>query len=146
MKIVRERPAAWLVRTRVGSTLVVAVATRHGRRITAPIGRAASSPKVHGETRQAAASASRAVRRAHRVGLAQALSDRRVTRELRRTTRHASRAASLTLRPEPSHRRRNTALLAAGALLSGAVYAGYRTTTSSRGEDAQDTDQEVPGE
>jgi hypothetical protein len=124
-------PTAWLIHTRLGTTVVVA--GRGARHAARPIRRAATDSKVQGETRRAAESASKAARRVRRVGVTRALSDRRVAREVRRSTHHVSRAANLALHPRKSHRGRNAAIVAASALVGGTAYAGYRTATSRGG-------------
>jgi len=88
-----------------------------------------SDHKVHAETRRARADALHAARRVQRIGVASALTDKRVARKLRHATHHASRAASLSISSPSRHRVRNTsiAVVAAGTL-AGAAYA-VRTKT-----------------
>ena len=88
-----------------------------------------SDHKVHAETRRARADALHAARRVQRIGVASALTDKRVARKLRHATHHASRAASLSISSPRRHRVRNTsiAVVAAGTL-AGAAYA-VRTKT-----------------
>jgi hypothetical protein len=88
-------------------------------------------PKVRVESRRAAKDASRAAERVKRVGVAKALSDKRVARDLRRATEHASKAASLAV----AQRRRRvgtTAVLVVGTgALAGAAYGGWRKYSGS---------------
>jgi len=88
-----------------------------------------SDHKVHAETRRARADALHAAHRVQRIGVASALTDKRVARKLRHATHHASRAASLSISSPSRHRVRNTsiAVVAAGTL-AGAAYA-VRTKT-----------------
>ena len=78
---------------------------------------------MHAETRQAKADALHAARRVRRIGVASALTDKRVARKLRHATHHASRAASLSISSPRRHPFRNTtiAVVAAGTL-AGAAY------------------------
>ena len=82
-----------------------------------PARRAVSDHKVHAETRRARADALHAARRVQRIGVASALTDKRVARKLRHATHHASRAASLSISSPRRHRVRNTsiAVVAAGS-------------------------------
>ena len=111
-----------------------------------------SDHKVHAETRRARADALHAARRVQRIGVASALTDKRVARKLRHATHHASRAASLSISSPRRHRVRNTsiAVVAAGTL-AGAAYA-VRTKTmmaptgtadAPMGSDQNATDAEV---
>jgi hypothetical protein len=98
-------------------------ARRRARHLAKPAKRAASDRKVHAETRQAKADALHAARRVRRIGVASALTDKRVARKLRHATHHASRAASLSISSPRRHPFRNTtiAVVAAGTL-AGAAY------------------------
>ena len=91
--------------------------------------RAVSDHKVHSETRRARADALHAAHRVQRIGLASALTDKRVARKLRHATHHASRAASLSISSPRRHRVRNTSIVVVAAgTLAGAAYA-VRTKT-----------------
>jgi hypothetical protein len=86
--------------------------------------RAASDHKVRAETRRARADALHAARRVQRIGMASALTDKRVARKLRHATHHASRAASLSISSPRRHRVRNTSIVVVAAgTLAGAAYA-----------------------
>ena len=102
---------------------------RRAQQLAEPARRAVSDHKVHAETRRARADALHAARRVQRIGVASALTDKRVARKLRHATHHASRAASLSISSPRRHRVRNTsiAVVAAGTL-AGAAYA-VRTKT-----------------
>jgi hypothetical protein len=104
-------------------------ARRRAQLLAEPARRAVSDHKVHAETRRARADALHAARRVQRIGVASALTDKRVARKLRHATHHASRAASLSISSPSRHRVRNTsiAVVAAGTL-AGAAYA-VRTKT-----------------
>jgi hypothetical protein len=59
-----------------------------------------------------------------RIGVASALTDKRVARKLRHATHHASRAASLSISSPRRHRVRNTTIVVVAAgTLAGAAYA-----------------------
>ncbi len=98
-------------------------ARRRAQHLAKPARRAVSDHKVHAETRRARADALHAAHRVQRIGVASALTDKRVARKLRHATHHASRAASLSISSPRRHRIRNTtvAVVAAGAL-AGAAY------------------------
>ena len=70
---------------------------RRAQQLAEPARRAVSDHKVHAETRRARADALHAARRVQRIGVASALTDKRVARKLRHATHHASRAASLSI-------------------------------------------------
>ena len=109
-------------------TSKVAHAKRHADRAAEPLKRAATDHKIHVETRRARADASRAARRVRRVGVTGALTDKRVARELRHATRHASKAAHLAVRPRRHHRARTAAITLVGTgMLAGAAYGGWKT-------------------
>ena len=76
--------------------------------------RVATDQAVHREAQRAIVSASHAARRAQRVGLGNALTDRRATRHLRHATVHASSAANLALHPHRV-RARKTVIVVIGA-------------------------------
>jgi hypothetical protein len=99
-------------------------ARRRAQDLAQPARRAVSDRKVHAETRRARADAVHAAHRVRRIGVASALTDKRVARKLRHATHHASRAASLSISAPRRHRVRNTtiAVVAAGTL-AGAAYA-----------------------
>jgi hypothetical protein len=99
-------------------------ARRRAQHLAEPARRAVSDRKVHAETRRAKADALHAAHRVQRIGMASALTDKRVARKLRQATHHASRAASLSISSPRRHRARNTtiAVVAAGTL-AGAAYA-----------------------
>ena len=111
---------------------------RRAQHLAEPARRAVSDHKVHAETRRARADALHAARRVQRIGLASALTDKRVARKLRHATHHASRAASLSISSPRRHRVRNTsiAVVAAGTL-AGAAYA-VRTKTMMAPTDTAD--------
>ena len=94
-----------------------------------PARRGVSDHKLRAETRRSRADALNAAHRVQRIGVASALTDKRVARKLRHATHHASRAASLSISSPRRHRVRNTsiAVVAAGTL-AGAAYA-VRTKT-----------------
>ena len=96
---------------------------RRAQQLAEPARRAVSDHKVHAETRRARADALHAARRVQRIGVASALTDKRVARKLRHATHHASRAASLSISSPRRHPVRNTtiAVVAAGTL-AGAAY------------------------
>ena len=92
-----------------------------------PARRLATDRRVRTETRRAKAHASRAAHRAQRVGIAKALGDKCVARNLRKSASHAARAASLAIHPRPSHRLRNTTLVVVGGgAASAAAYGGWK--------------------
>ena len=100
----------------------------HYRGLADPVRRAATDRRVHRQSRRAAADVAGAVRRAGRVGIADAMTDRRVATGLRKAGRHASRALALTISPPPSHKKRNTAIVALGigGATAGAIVAKRR--------------------
>lgn len=99
-------------------------ARRRAQHLVEPARRAASDHKVRAETRRAKADALHAARRVQRIGVASALTDKRVARKLRHATHHASRAASLSISSPRRHRVRNTTIVAVAAgTLAGAAYA-----------------------
>ena len=102
---------------------------RRAQHLAEPARRAVSDHKVHAETRRARADALHAAHRVRRIGVASALTDKRVARKLRRATHHASRAASLSISSPRRHRIRNTSIVVVAAgTLAGAAYA-VRTKT-----------------
>ena len=104
-------------------------ARRRAQHLAEPARRAVSDHKVHAETRRARADALHAAHRVRRIGVASALTDKRVARKLRHATHHASRAASLSISSPRRHRVRNTSIVVVAAgTLAGAAYA-VRTTT-----------------
>jgi hypothetical protein len=74
-----------------------------------------SDRRVRRELRRAAFHAALAARRARNIGPSRASGDRRVTRGIQQSTRHAARALSFSISPPPSHRVRNTVLIVTGA-------------------------------
>jgi hypothetical protein len=109
--------------------LRIAAAQHEARRLAAPARRAATDPRVRAEARRATRSVSRATRRAHRIGVANALTDRCVAHNLRRASRHAVRAADLAINP-PRRRLRTTALVMLGAgTMIAAAFGSRRMTT-----------------
>jgi hypothetical protein len=88
--------------------------------------RVATDQNVHAELQRAVANAAHAARRAQRVGPARALSDKRLARQLRRATRHASKAASLALHPRRNRLRRAAFVLVGSGAVAGAAYGGWR--------------------
>ena len=104
-------------------------ARRRAQHLAEPARRAVSDHKVHAETRRARADALHAAHRVRRIGVASALTDKRVARKLRHATHHASRAASLSISSPRRHRVRNTSIVVVAAgTLAGAAYA-VRTKT-----------------
>lgn len=99
---------------------------RRAMRLTRALRGMMADPKAQAEARSALADLTSATRRVRKVGLAQALGDKQVRRELQRASSHGSRSVALARRAQ---RRRSvgvrlTATLAAGAL-SGAAYLGF---------------------
>jgi len=126
-------------------------ARRRAQHLAKPATRAVSDHKVHAETRRAKADAMHAAQRVQRIGVANALTDKRVARKLRHATHHASRAASLSIGSPRRHHLRNTtiAVVAAGAL-AGAAYVVrpkiamvIRTADAPIGSDRSATDTEA---
>lgn len=111
--------------------LSIAEARRRSQQLVEPTRRAASDPRVHAETRRAKADAVRAVHRVQQIGIARALTDRRVARKLRHATHHASQAASLSIDLPRRHRIRDTTMVvvASGTLAGGAYAARHRLST-----------------
>jgi hypothetical protein len=132
-------------------SITAADARRRAQHLTEPAMRAVSDRKVHSETRRARADALHAAHRVQRIGVASALTDKRVARKLRHATHHASRAASLSIGSARRHRVRNTtiAVVAAGTL-AGAAYAvrpkiatmAFGTADAPTGSDPNATDTE----
>ncbi|HEX5195787.1 MAG TPA: hypothetical protein VFW26_01105 [Gaiellales bacterium] len=126
-RLVRRHPrravSMGLITVSALRSINAADARRRARHLAKPAKRAASDRKVHAETRQAKDDALHAVRRVQRIGVASALTDKRVARKLRHATHHASRAASLSISSPRRHPFRNTtiAVVAAGTL-AGAAY------------------------
>ena len=90
--------------------------------------RAASDRRVRAQSHRAKRDALRAAHRVQRIGVARALTDKRVARRLRLASRHASRAASLSLHGPRRHRVRNTAVIVVGTgAVAGTVYAATRS-------------------
>jgi len=122
---------------RRGPSLLAALMTTEGgtsmetthryRRLVEPVKRVATDRQVHRQSRRAAADVAGAIRRAGRVGIADAMTDRRVACGLRRAGRHASRALVLTIAPPPSHKKRNAAIVAlgVGGITAGAIAARH---------------------
>jgi len=126
-------------------------ARRRAQHLAEPVTRAVTDRKVHAETRRAKADALHAAQRVQRIGVASALTDKRVARKLRHATHHASRAASLSIGSRRRHRVRNStiAVVAAGAL-AGAAYVVrpriamvIRTTDAPIGSDQSASDAEA---
>ena len=88
--------------------------------------RVATDQNVRAEMQRAIADASHAARRAQRVGPTRALSDKRLARELRRATRHASKAATLAVHPRRNRTRRAAFVLVGSGAVVGAAYGGWR--------------------
>lgn len=127
-------------------------ATRGRRMVTLidPIKRAATEPKVRKEVRKAAADVSSAFARAQRVGVTDAVGDRRVASKLRLAALHTSRAARHSI-DHPHHRARNATIVILGTgALTGAAYGGWkmtsRTEEPSCGQLAGDTSDVTPEE
>jgi len=115
-----------VISSRPGSILLAIIVRRRMHELSRTLDRAIADPRVHREVRRAAAHASRAGRRARRVGPAQAVGDRCVAREVHQARRHLAHAAGLASRPRPSHRWRTIALAAAALGAAGAAYAARR--------------------
>lgn len=98
--------------------------------------RIASDRKVHAETQRAIISAVLAARRARRIGMSRAASDRRVSRHIRHATKHASRAATLVVHPPRRGRFKKvaTVIVVSGGVIAGVAYAGV--SRSGRSEDS----------
>ena len=127
-RLVRRHPrravSMGLITVSALRSINAADARRRAQHLAQPARRAVSDRKVHAETRRARADALHAAHRVQRIGVASALTDKRVARKLRHATHHASRAASLSISSPRRHRVRNTtiAVVAAGTL-AGAAYA-----------------------
>ena len=93
--------------------------------IAQPARRAVTDRRVRREIRRAKVYAFCASHRARRIGIAKALTDKRITRNLRKSASHTARAASFAIHPRPSHRLRNTTLAVVGT--SAAAAAAYRS-------------------
>ncbi|HET6850178.1 MAG TPA: hypothetical protein VFH74_15060 [Gaiellales bacterium] len=119
---------ARLVSSRPGAFLVAFVVRRRLHELSKTADRALADPRVHREVRRAAAHASRASRRARRVGPTRALNDRRVGREMHRVRRHLNHAADLASHPRRSHRARNVALATAALVAAGTAYAARQSS------------------
>ena len=126
-------------------------ARRRAEHLAKPATRAVSDHKVRAETRRAKADAVQAVQRVQRIGVASALTDKRVARKLRHATHHASRAASLSIGSPRRHRLRNTTIaMVTAAALAGAAYVVrpriamvIRTADAPIGSDQNATDSEA---
>jgi hypothetical protein len=94
-----------------------------------------SDRRVRRELRRAAFHAALATRRARSVGGTRAARDRRVTSGLQRSTRHAARALSFSISPPPSHRVRNTVLIATGAATTAVAVIAIRSKPWRSSED-----------
>ena len=107
--------------------LVVTNATRRATQLGATVKRAAANPKVQTEASSVVSSLVLAGKRAQRIGVANAPSDKQVAAQLRQAGRHASRALAAARHPRRKHRvvRTTTIVTGAGAL-GGAAYAGWR--------------------
>jgi hypothetical protein len=88
--------------------------------------RVATDQNVHAELQRAIVDASHAARRAQRVGPTKALSDKRLARQLRRASRHASKAATLAVHPRRNRLRRGALMLVGSGAVAGAAYGGWR--------------------
>ncbi len=127
-RLVRRHPrravSMGLITVSALRSINAADARRRAQHLAKPARRAVSDRKVHAETRRAKDDALHAARRVQRIGVASALTDKRVARKLRHATHHASRAASLSISSPRRHPVRNTtiAVVAAGTL-AGAAYA-----------------------
>jgi len=107
--------------------LVVTHATQRAAELGSTVKRAAANPKVQAEASSAVSTLVLAGKRARRVGVAKAPSDKQVAAQLRRAGRHATNAITAATHPRRKRRvvRTTTILTGAGAL-SGAAYAGWR--------------------
>ncbi len=115
-----------LLDSRPGSLLVAMVVRRRLQQLAETADRAATNPRVRREVRRATAHASRATRRARRIGPTQAIGDRCVAREVHRARGHLTRAATLAMHPRRTHRIRNVAIVSAAFAAAGALYAARR--------------------
>jgi hypothetical protein len=97
-----------------------------GRQAAETARRIATDHAVHAEAQRAIVSASNAARRAQRVGLRGASTDRRFARHLRLANKHASKAASLAFRPRRRRTRAVVLIVVGGGAVAGGVYAGWR--------------------
>ena len=98
-----------------------------------PLRRAIPDRRVRREVRWAAIELALAARRAQSVGAANAPSDRRVRKRMRRASSHASRAVAYTVSPPPRHRLQNTLFFIAGAVTAGLVVSWARRGRSLYG-------------
>jgi hypothetical protein len=106
----------------------ILLVTRSARRATelgSTVSRVAADPKVRTEAGSSVSSLVLAGKRARRVGVAKAPSDKQVAAHLRRAGRHASRAMTTARHPRRRILRTTTIVTGAGAL-SGAAYVGWR--------------------
>ena len=94
---------------------------------------AATHSDVHAERRRAARHTSRSVRRAKRLGVHRSLTDRRVARDLRRASLHASRAVSLAVRPPPRRRRKAAIVVAGTGAMTAFAYGRLRSSSPRAG-------------
>jgi hypothetical protein len=114
--------------TRLGSSLrgpTAKVAAMSGQAV-GTARRVATDQTVRAEMQRAIADASHAARRAQRVGPTRALSDKHLARQLRRASRHASKAATLAVHPRRNRVRRAAFMLVGSGALVGAAYGGWR--------------------
>lgn len=108
--------------------LVVTKATRRATELGATVKRATANPKVQAEASSAVSSLVLAGKRARRVGVAKATTDKKVAAQLQRAGRHASKALTAARHPRRKRRvvRTTTIVTGAGAL-GGVAYAGWKT-------------------
>ncbi len=113
-------------------------ARRRAQHLAEPAKRAVSDHRVHAETHRAKTDALDAAHRVQRIGVAKALTDKRVARKLRHATHHASRAASLSISSPRRHRIRNTTVVViAAGTLAGAGYAARQKVATVDGSNDQ---------
>jgi hypothetical protein len=101
----------------------------------APLRRLIPERRVRREVRWAAVELALAVRRARAIGAANAATDRRVQRRVRRATAHATRAVEYTVSPPPRHRLRNAIFFVLGVISAAAAVTWVRNRRSSMIDD-----------
>lgn len=114
------------------ATVRVGEARAWAGRLQTTARRAVSDAGVPAEAGRARRHASRSARRAQRLGVQRALTDKRVARDLRHVALHASRAASLAVRPRRTHRIRKAAIVVAGTGVIAGIVWGKRRSSSSQ--------------
>jgi hypothetical protein len=89
--------------------------------------RVAKDKALHEDARRAFAGASDAARRTQRIGIENALTDKRVLRHLEEARIHATKVANRAARRERRRRGRMLALLLVGSAVAGAAYAKWNS-------------------